>query len=534
MNLDFTFNFGDRISEFKDNIAYSKKYWIIYLIFLFIGSLSMISADTFTNPNMEIFALVFISIVGIFCVSYAISKYSEENLYKIAFILILVFGIICVFVMPICITSDTPEHLTRAEITSRGIMFPEYIGSSYSNYYYNGTDYIWNGGGFETISSSTDFSDYRYGTIFTVPFDDEKVNNTLIVVDQAFEQNPFFGYLPQAFGIFIAKILDLNVIWMLWLGGIANLICYAGIVSYAVKKTPIFKVPIIVAACMPMSMFQAASVSSDSMFIALTILLISYFFYLCKSDIRSISNKEICIFILLSLIIGLLKLPYLACSLLLFAIPSENFKSKNYAFYSVLGILIMGIIGLLYSRFATDALWHSARSIHYLQYNVNSTQQLSFLLSNGSNPIILGSEILNSLKMVLSDVFIIYPPSGSLGYSSASDFISAVFPLFLGCVFLAYPNENKFEFKNRFFALLILILIYFGICFVQFLTWTPGGKLWASGISPRYFLGLFPLIPFIFNFNIADKKSVEFDGYVLTLTISFMAIMVIAFIFGFY
>ena len=61
----------------------------------------------------------------------------------------------------------------------------------------------------------------------------------------------------------------MNVIWMLWLGRIFNLILYAGLISLAIKKTPVLKMPMLAVACIPISIYQAASLSIDSIIIGL-------------------------------------------------------------------------------------------------------------------------------------------------------------------------------------------------------------------------------------------------------------------------
>lgn len=533
MNLNLNFDIKTELSEFKKNIFISKKYWLIYLIFIGISTLSMLSIKNFENPKTEIIILFLVAIVGIICITYCYSKYSEKNLYKMAFLIIIVFGLLCAFLMPVLEPSDTHEHITRAEMTSRGIIFPEYNGENLSNHYFDGSKYVWTGEGFETIQSIKDLSDDRYSTARTLEHATSKINYTIITVEQCAEQNPFYGYLPQAIGILLAKLLNLDAIWLMWLARVFNLLCYATIVSYAVKKTPIFKVPIIAVACLPMSMFQAASVSIDSMIIGLCLFVIAYFFYLCESE-GEIGYKDVGIFFGLTMLLGLLKLPYLAFSFLIFGIPFGKFKKKGMFFYLVIGIFVIGIIGIMWSNYATDALWHSSRAVHYLKYNVSSTLQMNFLLSDKLNPILLTSLILESLNGFIAGNFLIYPPDFSGGYTTASNFITAILPFFMGCVFLAYPFTEKFRFKSKLVALLVLLIVYFGTVFIQFLTWSPSGQLVISGLSPRYFLPLLAIVPFVFGFNKVKEKDIEFDYYILTLTIAFMAVMPIAFVFGFY
>lgn len=520
--------------NFKENIFLSKKYWAIYIVLLFIGSLSMLSLNNIEHPKMEILMLIILSVIGIILISYYFSNKSQEGVYKVAFVIILVFGLLCVFTMPICEPSDCPEHLIRSEITSRGILFPEYTGENYTNYYFNGTDYVWDGSGFETIQSIDDIRHNRYNTVLTMENDDEKINNSFVIVDQCAEQNPFYGYLPQALGIIIAKLLDLNVLWLLWLPSIMNLLFYAGVVSYAVKKSPIFKIPIIFTACLPMAMFQGVSVSIDSMIIALTILLISYFFYMYKSKENSLNSKNIFLFISLSLVLGLLKLPSLALSLLIFAVPQMNFNNKNKAVLcSIGGIFIIGVLGLLWSRYATDALWHSYRATHYLSENVNATMQLNFFLSNPYNPLLFISKTLESIS-IMSGTFLMRPPVETGGYTSASNLITMILLMVMGYVYLAYPIKEKIVLKSKIISLLSVGIYYIGTCFVQFLTWSPQGELVVSGISPRYFMSFLIFIPFIFGINFIKEKNIEFDYYIITLIVSFLALMVMSFIFGYY
>lgn len=164
--------------------------------------------------------------------------------------------------------------------------------------------------GFETSQSHTFFINNRENTVFDTSGDTDKINQSTILDGSAFEQNPFYGYLPQAIGIFIAKLFDMNVIWMLWLGRIFNLIFYAGLISLAIKKAPVLKIPLLCVACLPISIYQAASVSIDSMIIGLGILTIAYFIYLYKADADSLEIREVAIFCALSFLLGLCKLPY--------------------------------------------------------------------------------------------------------------------------------------------------------------------------------------------------------------------------------
>ena len=160
--------------------------------------MTLFNLENYQHPKFEIFSIIIVSIFSIFSLVYYY-KNGNKKLYKMAFIVLLLFGLICAFIIPIDSVSDGYEHLTRAEMTSRGVLLPEYINGSY-----------------ESISSLPNFFNNVGGkTVFQINDDTSKINNSVAYVDSAFEQNPFYGYIFSAIGIAIAKFFDLNVIWML-------------------------------------------------------------------------------------------------------------------------------------------------------------------------------------------------------------------------------------------------------------------------------------------------------------------------------
>ena len=324
--------------EYKDIFLNSKKYLLIYLVLITVMGLSTLSNKNFQDPTFEIIVFVIVAILGIFSILFYFSHNDEDELYKVAFVVILCFGIFCALIVPMCEVSDESEHLTRAEITSQGVLIPVWDGGdSGIDRLYNHTDEgkysqaLNKGVGFKTIKSILFFSDQRGKTVFEVSGDTDKIDYTPFIDGSAFEQNPFFGYLPQAIGIFIAKLLDLNVIWILWLGRISNLICYAGLISLAIRKTPVFKMPLLAVSCIPISIYQAASISIDSMIIGLGILAIAYFIYMVQSKENSLEIKDIILFSVICLLLGLCKITYLAFIFLLLLVPRRNFNFSNVA-----------------------------------------------------------------------------------------------------------------------------------------------------------------------------------------------------------
>ena len=519
--------------EYKDIFFNSRKYWLIYLLLICVMGISTISTRNFQDPAFEIIIFIIVAVLGVFSIIFYFSHNNPDELYKVAFVVILCFGILCALIVPICDVSDEAEHLTRAEITSQGVLIPVWNGGDAGiDRLYNHTDEgkysqtLNDGVGFETIKSILFFSNERGKTVFEVSGDTQKIDYTPFIDGSAFEQNPFFGYLPQAIGICIAKLLDLNVIWILWLGRIGNLVCYAALISLAIRKTPIFKMPLLAVSCIPISIYQAASISIDSMIIGLGILAIAYFMYMLKSEENSLDIKNIIVFTVICLILGLCKVTYLAFIFLLLMVPRKNFKFSNFILTYIAPISVVSIIGVLWSRYSTPALMHSWRS--KLNY-VNASAQLDYFLHH---PLFAGKFLMQifteDLGKIFYGVFNFFYASSLYHYSDTYYLIVAMILLFLIIILIFYPEKHNFRLKTRIGTLIVLLIVYVGTCFIQLLTWAGVGYM-NLGINTRYFVPLFALIPIILNFKDLNWDKSKFDNYSMIFIVAFMATLILAF-----
>ena len=523
------------LNEFKDVLISSKKYWLIYLVLIIVLGLSTVSYRCLLDPTYEIYTLLLVAVLGILCIVYYFMHDSDQELYKVAFVIILCFGIFTSFIVPICDVSDETEHLARAEITSRGVLIPHWTGEDlgYERAYNVSVGHrpvVYNkGSGFASIEAMNDITASLGKTVFTTPYDKIKIDYTPTILISAFEQNPFYGYLPQAAGMDVAKLLDLNVIWMLWLGRIFNLIFYAGVIALAIKKTPVLKMPLLAVACIPISIYQASSLSIDSMIIGLAILAIALFLRMYKADRNSLGVKHVVLFSLLCLILGLCKLPYLAFIFFLLLIPFENFeKGKKIIPYMLVCIAIVGIIGVMWSRYSEPTLMHSWRA---RRRYLDPAEQRNYIMANpGFLGNFFGQIFTYNIAKILYGTFNFFGGAQRTHYADSYHLIVATLLLFLAVMLLAYPKRVKFNKRTRIGTLFIVLVIYVGTCFIQLLTWASVGNL-NLGLSARYFVALFALFPIIGTFKIGwlERFKDNIDKYAMIFIISFMAVMILSF-----
>lgn len=497
MNLNIKENFLSLINEGKKN----KKYILFYSIFLLIIFLSFLSLENFLAPVKEILLFLFVFIIGIFCLTF---YFSDREIHKTAFILILCIGLCLCFLTPIGIISDEPEHYNRAQITSAGNFFPEYNQEHQ---------------GFKTIEDTRNVKSDMGHTYFNSDIKDIPINQTVHYQHSAFQQNPFYGYLTQSLGIIITELLNLSSIWAQWLGRIFTLILYAGLISFAIKKSPILKVPLFAMACMPQALFQAASLSIDALINGLAFIVIAYFFYFLKTENIKIGKKKLFIFSSLVLLLGLCKVTFFALFLLIFLVPRSKFENKYYG-YSFLILILLVVVSVLWSKFyAVPGVYHSFRQDYFIRDNINPSLQTSYLLNHIPESLVMLANFPNYFSSLFINTFNFALNQFMFG----SVFINGIYPLFLGAVILLYPNNNKISNKVRIGVLLICVIIFYGTYIIQLLTWTPVGQLSPIlGVQFRYFIPLFGLLPFCLGFNNKTDEVEKVNNIIIILTILFL------------
>ena len=509
--MDFELNFV----KYYDTALENKKFLLIYFLLVVVLTLSIASIDNYLHPVMEAIIFILTIVLGVFSILYYILH--DRELHKVAFVIIISFGLITAFLTPIAIVPDETEHFVRSELTSNGVLIPE---PQFENNTFLG---------FNTIKSVVDLINEQGKTIFSSSADNAKIDYSQTIYSSAFMQNPFFGYLAQGLGIFLAKLLDLNTIWMLWLGRIMNLILYAFLISKSVKKSPILKIPLIAMACMPLAIFQAASLSIDVMINGLAFLIIGYFLFMLKSENNSLDLKDLGIFSILVLLCGLCKLPYLALIFLLFIIPKNKFKTPFY--YSIIAFLMVAILGVLWSKFyVTPNYIFSYRADYFISNNVSMTGQIDYLSSHLLSAFVTYANVFNYAYFMFEGMF----SFGMADWVYESKLLTLIGLLFMGSIIFLYPNKIKLSTKSRICVLIVILIIFLGTFTIQLLTWTSVGLLYDVSIQARYFIPLFGLLPFVFGLNNSSVEDEKINKIMIVMTVVLLSTFVILTVCRFY
>ena len=453
-----------------------------------------------------IFILTFVYLIS--CL--AILGWNARFIHNYVFVIIIAMGIISAAINPIMDIPDEPAHLARAELTSRGILFANgdpsnfNISQSVSSLMNNSFVKIEDG------NFTTSEGNYKY-TEYT---------------DNYASSNIFISYIPQAIGIILGKILG-GSIAILLLGRICNLICYALMVRYALKISPRYKTALSIVAMMPMVIFIAASFNQDASTYGLTLLAIAYFLKIYDKD--SINIKDIAIFSGITILLGLVKLPYCILAGLIIFIPKEKFKDNKTYYKSFIFVACVAIITVLWGLSSmlinsnTSSTTVTPFSIYYAENNVSAKGQIQYILSYPKEFLVnFIRSLFDNMRSYLDQI----NTFGWLSYSINSS-VTIIYQVFLFITLFIYSGKNELKVKTRFGSALVLLGVYVATNLILYLSWTPVGSATIVGVQGRYFCSALALIPLISNNKFSIENTEEKDFKLQFLALVFIIIFII-------
>jgi len=126
-------------------------------------------------------------------------------------------------------------------------------------------------------------------------------DGSLVHAEYMIVDMPVLYFIP-AVGITIGRLLQLGTYVTLLLGRIANFAMYMALTTYAIKKIPFGKLPMLVLLLMPMELQQAMSYSYDAPVNAISLIAIAFTVKIILSkDDKILSRKELIVMLITSL-----------------------------------------------------------------------------------------------------------------------------------------------------------------------------------------------------------------------------------------
>ncbi len=289
------------------------------------------------------------------------------------------------------------------------------------------------------------------------------------------------AYAPQALGVFVGRQLELPAVALLYLGRLANLLVWIAVVRIAIRIVPVRRWALFMLMLLPMSLYQAASMSADTPTNAVAVLFVAWVQRLACVPGSPPSSAGIAALAGLAALLGLTKPGYWPLALAVLVIPPTRFRGKvRYAVASVLVVaaaVVPSILWLLHVRTAAPPA-----------PGVDFTGQLAFIVNESSTYIdILIATTFKHIGIyfrtfvgILGHVNVLLP--GALYVACAT--------ALLAVAVTDGGDPAELNVARRAVLLSLFALAVASVMTMAYLGWNPVAAGTVRGVQGRYFLPL--------------------------------------------
>lgn len=492
-------------NDFKSRMVANKFYLLCLLPIFFLAS-------AYGSPGIPIFPFRWLAVLLVMI--WGLILYLPKKLPQAIVVIILTLGSVSAVLAPI---NDIPD---------------EYVHYARSHYLADGNLNLSND--FEELQLSKDVvaidkQDHQaiLGNDTTIEHTEETVSYPTLLMTNVYYN---ISYIPQALGLIVADVFNLNIIHSYLLGRLFNVLAYAGLVALAIVLSLKAAQLIAFSALIPMNIYLAGSYNQDTVSTGLMFVTLALFFRFLQQ--KNITPKQIAIYTLLCGMLAVTKLPFILFIGLLFFIPQEYWSTKSFQTWMLKLSAIVLIVGL-------GAIWYKLsgqlkspfhRTADFIK-TTNPGRQIQKMLED---PVVYTF----SLTRNVSNYLLSWNSVNSYGILNyGTSWLSSLMMIFFSAVIVNNANVIKVPKWMRFGMLIISLGIAFGISLALFLSWTPVGNLEVLGVQGRYFIGLYPLLALLLAAN--NKSFSKFQGSLsekslLVVSIYFITTMLISIVFRYY
>ena len=350
-------------------------------------------------------------------------------------------------------------------------------------------------------------------------------------------------FIPQAIGVTLARLLNLNMLKTFYMGRLFNLIFYVVCIYLAVKKAPIHKMLFGVIGTLPIFMQQAASFSYDCFINGLSILLFACVLKWMHQEER-ITIKDFIFVFIVNLLIAPIKVVYGLLSFLFWFVPSEKFGSKRNkiigtliitapAMYEIAVLVFPLAFRAIKKIFENVFLTIKNKTVKTIYANTGDGIEYTYAPNYSEDELYSFSDVLANpleaieitLRTIRYNIKIWF--YGAFGRTLSGNTlvlpITLVHSLLVFLIALSFRQESFVE-PISFKIVSIVLCAFAGLMMLGglLISWTPisqdvieayGGPI-IQGVQGRYFSPFLPYCFVLFN-NKKIKLNQKFDKYAL-------------------
>lgn len=300
------------------------------------------------------------------------------------------------------------------------------------------------------------------------------------------------SYLSQATAILIGRAAGCGPVSLMYLARLANLLVWIALGYAAIATAPTLGRPLLLLLLMPMSLFQAASVSGDAFTNGLAALFTATIWrhaFAKRSPEATMTRTDFTNLLVMTMALSLTKFAFWPLAALVLLVPAERFggRRRRAAAVGVLGA--GGLAAVLSWAPCTQGLDASILD----RPDVNARQQVAFLVAH---PSAIASIALQTLRT--DGPFLVRSFVGRLG--SVDIRLPAVFiaPYLVAMALACWPARAlppRPQLKRVFLVVMISVSLAFAaVAFLNYLFWTPVAAAHVRGMQGRHLIPLAPAI----------------------------------------
>jgi uncharacterized membrane protein len=299
---------------------------------------------------------------------------------------------------------------------------------------------------------------------------------------------PPAAYIVPAIAITVGKLTAAPPIVSLYLGRLLNLALFLFLTTSAIRLMPVMRWVLALLILMPMTMFEAASLSGDSFIIGFSFFMIAFLLH-CAARDKRLEAGDIALMFAGATLLSLCKPGYSLLIFLALIIPWERFGTRLRKRVVIAGLsAVIVAIGIVCVFTIGEYSESFARS--------SSGGQLQFIFMH---PLAYAYKIFRTLiRSYNVESFI-----GWLGWldTRLSKWILIPYSLLLIAVPFAERRTFRLTSRQRLLIGVLFVLLVAALYTIQFLTCNTLPRKTIFGMQGRYFIPFAPLLFLLFHNN---------------------------------
>ena len=488
--------FLEKSQEVIKKIVSCRMLYYIAAILLFVATYyqdfrtKLIELNALENGNYLKYYLIIAAIVAIIVVLLIIlskKMYKKLKTHIVYMILALIIGGMYIFFIPLGAQSDEPAHIYRCFEVAQGDIIPIQVKSKEGAQLPKSlVDMI-------NINSETKKIEYKkYYDIKEMA--QIELNKEETVEVRTVANYHGISYLPQAIGVKIGLLLNLNPYYICMLGRITGLLITIGLLTFGIKKLPKHKLFATIVLLSPVVLSYAAAFTADSMTLASVFVMVSYVMHYREKK-EKIKKRDYVILAVLTFIVAISKVAYVPVIGILLFIPKECYKNTKVKILITSLYIIFGIGIVLW--------WIKLCSINPTEGEITNTNTWIY-----TNPIgyliVLFRTTVNSGYSYIENMF----AGHFLCHNQVNPYaiVPLTYLIIVGCAFLQDENKEKTTMMQKIITTCIILASYVLISTSMYVYNTAYKAGTIIGVQGRY---LVPLLMLAVLFGNNKKLNIE-------------------------